>query len=145
MSHGLELRSPFLDVSEIELLARVPARRKVGLLQVKPLLRRACKDVIPDSVWRRRKHGFGVPVDHWFRGPLRQVAEDEVISRDARVRTVLDGDALDAMWQEHVAGPARRGAVLRTLLTLARWLRSLERGRLEEPSASSVESGEIRR
>jgi len=145
MSHGLELRSPFLDAGLIELLARVPAARKVGLRQVKPLLRRTCGDLVPGAVWRRRKHGFGVPVDAWFRGPLRQIAEDELLSGDARVRAVLNGTAIDAVWREHAAGTARRGAVLWTLLTLERWLRALESARFEEPASSVLEAADIAR
>ena len=41
MAHSLEARSPFLDTALIEYVARMPARKKVGLRRVKPLLRQA--------------------------------------------------------------------------------------------------------
>ena len=143
MSHGLEVRSPFLDTRVVELLAAAPARRKVGLLGVKPLLRQVCGNLIPPSLWRRRKHGFGVPVDAWFRGPLSEVAEDELVAPDARVRAVLDGTVIEAVWRQHVTGAARHGALLWTLLTLERWLRAVERGPLEEPTMTSIQAVEV--
>jgi asparagine synthase (glutamine-hydrolysing) len=143
MSHGLEVRSPFLDTRVVQLLAGVAARDKVGLLRVKPLLRQVCGDLIPPSVWRRRKHGFGVPIDAWFRGPLRELAEDELVAPEARVRTVLNGAAIEAVWREQMSGASRHGALLWTLLTLERWLRALERGALEEPTMTSVQTADV--
>jgi asparagine synthase (glutamine-hydrolysing) len=143
MAHGLELRSPFLDGRLIELLANVPAHDKVGLVRVKPLLHRACADLIPRSVWRRRKHGFGVPLDSWFRGPLREISEDELVTPAARIRSVLDGGAIDKIWSEHLKGEARRGALLWTLLTLERWLGAVECGRLLEPTRPPIETADV--
>ena len=80
MANSLETRSPFLDTALIEYLARVPAREKVGLRRVKPLLRRSFWPLLPKEIWNRRKHGFGVPMGRWFRGELRPVFEDEVLA-----------------------------------------------------------------
>jgi asparagine synthase (glutamine-hydrolysing) len=128
MAHSLETRSPFLDTALVEFLARIPANQKVGLRRLKPLLRKAFWPLLPPEIWNRRKHGFGVPVGPWFRqGELRTIFEDEVLSQSARSRAYLDSAILAGMWREHQEGTVEHGFRFWTLLTLERWLRTLER------------------
>ena len=126
MAHSLETRSPFLDTALVERLARIPARSKVGLRRLKPLLRDAFGPTLPDSVWDRPKHGFGVPMGAWFRGELGTLFEDEVLAPDARCAEVLQPQAVRALYAEHRAERRENGFRLWTVLTLERWLRSLE-------------------
>jgi asparagine synthase (glutamine-hydrolysing) len=66
MWHGLEVRSPFLDVELVELVRRMPARWKLRGGRTKWILRRALAPWLPRDVLRRRKQGFGVPVGRWL-------------------------------------------------------------------------------
>ncbi|MGI9540224.1 MAG: asparagine synthase (glutamine-hydrolyzing), partial [Miltoncostaeaceae bacterium] len=141
MAHGLETRSPFLDTAVVERLARVPARRKVGLRRVKPLLRESCRDLLPDAIWNRRKHGFGVPVGAWFRGPLAKVVHDELLAADARSASAVRPEFVRRVWDEHLRGDHDHGPRLWTLLTLERWLRDLETPQAESPPGAEVVSG----
>jgi len=127
MANSLETRSPFLDTALVEYLARMPARDKVGLRRLKPVLRRAFFPLLPRSIWERKKHGFGVPIGTWFRGELGTMFEDEVLASDARSRAFLEPSAVASLWEEHRRGERENGFRLWTLLTLERWLRSLER------------------
>jgi asparagine synthase (glutamine-hydrolysing) len=138
MAHSLETRSPFLDTALIEHLARIRARRKVGLRRVKPLLRAACRDMLPDEIWDRRKHGFGVPVGRWFRGDLGDVFTDEVLAADARSADLVRPEAVERLWREHRAEEREHGFRLWTLLTLERWLRSLDQPVSAEPPPDGV-------
>ena len=139
MGNSLEARAPFLDTALIELMARVPARHKVGFLRPKPLLRRAFGDLLPADVWRRPKHGFGVPMDRWFRGELGTLYADEVLSRSGRLAEALDAAELRRLWSDHQDGRADHGARLWTLLTLERWLRDLAGAApLREPAAAAA-------
>jgi asparagine synthase (glutamine-hydrolysing) len=140
MANSLETRSPLLDTALIEELARVRARDKVGLRRVKPLLRAALRPLLPDDIWDRRKHGFGVPMGAWFRGELGDVYADEVLATDARTRDMLESSGVRRLHEEHVAGEREHGFRMWTILTLERWLRSLERP-LEPtpPSAPALE------
>ncbi|MEA2125193.1 MAG: hypothetical protein QOI80_1975 [Solirubrobacteraceae bacterium] len=127
MAHSLETRSPFLDTALMERLAAVPARQKVGLRRLKPILRNAFWDVLPEPIWNRRKHGFGVPMGTWFRGELGTMFEDEVLAADARTRDLLETDTLQRIYREHRASEVEHGFRLWTVLTLEHWLRSLDR------------------
>jgi asparagine synthase (glutamine-hydrolysing) len=139
MASSLEARSPFLDSALIELLARVPARRKVGLVRLKPLLRRAFAPLLPDEIWKRRKHGFGVPMGAWMRGELGTMFEDEVLAPAARVDALLNQDMIRRLYVEHRAGEREHGFRLWTVLTLEHWLRTLSAPpRLAPPSAPDL-------
>jgi asparagine synthase (glutamine-hydrolysing) len=139
MAHSIEARSPLLDTEVIELMNRVPAREKVGFRRVKPVLRRAFEPLLPEATWRRAKHGFGVPVDDWFRGALGDRYADEVLGHDGRLAEVLAKPELSRLWHEHRAGSARHGARLWTLLTMECWLRDLARSEpLEQPREPTI-------
>jgi len=137
MAHGLEARSPFLDTALIDYVARLPARHKVGLRHVKPLLRHAFGPLIPQSIWDRPKHGFGVPMHQWFRGELGTMFADEVLTPDARTAAYLEQPVLAGMFAAHQAHEADHGARMWSLLMLERWLRQAERPVELTPPASA--------
>jgi asparagine synthase (glutamine-hydrolysing) len=143
MANSLELRSPFLDTRLVEYLAAVPARRKVGLRGLKPLLRHAFSDLPPPEVWRRRKHGFGVPMGHWFRHGLAELFEDEVLGTGSRTGPLLNQAALQAMWRDHQAAAADHGPRFWTLLSLEHWLRSLERASQAPPPQAVIQASSL--
>jgi asparagine synthase (glutamine-hydrolysing) len=144
MANSLETRSPFLDTALVERLAAVPARQKVGKRRLKPVLRRAFWDELPPEIWNRDKHGFGVPMGTWFRGPLGEMFEDEVLAPGARVAPLLQGATLARLYTEHRDGRGEHGARLWTVLTLERWLRTLERPLDAEPPDPRLELGPAR-
>jgi asparagine synthase (glutamine-hydrolysing) len=142
MAHSLEARSPFLDTALIEYMARIPAARKVGLRRLKPLLRRSLMPLLPEEIWNRRKHGFGVPVGSWFRdGELRTLFEDEVLAPGARCADVLDPAAVRGMWEQHQGGLVEHGHRLWPILTLERWLRGVGSAQLAPPREDPVVAG----
>lgn len=133
MAHGLEARSPFLDTALIEYVARIPARYKVGLRRVKPLLRNALWPMLPEDTWNRRKQGFGVPMNRWFDEELGDMFADEVLASGARTRPYLHAPQLDLMFRDHRSGAARYGPTLWTVLMLERWLRAAEQPQVRAP------------
>ena len=141
MASSLETRSPFLDTQLIEYLARVPARHKVGLRRVKPILRRAFWNMLPPEIWNRPKHGFGVPVGRWFRGELGRMFEDEVLAPTAGTADLLDRGTLERALRRHREGQAEHGHALWTILTLERWLRTLGRPSFQEAAPAVAVSG----
>lgn len=116
MAHSLELRSPLLDPAVLELGLSLPDSQKRG----KAALRRAFADELPSQVASRGKRGFGVPLASWFRGELRQTAQD-VLSAD---RGWFDRAAAQRLLDDHVAGRADNGHRLWTLVMLELWLRA---------------------
>ena len=80
MAVALEGRSPFLDHEMLELTAKIPFDLKIkGLDNKKYILKEALRGIIPDEVMFRPKMGFGVPIDHWFRGELKDYTREKLL------------------------------------------------------------------
>jgi asparagine synthase (glutamine-hydrolysing) len=122
MAQGLEVRSPFLDTALVEFAVRLPPAMKVRGLSLKRVLKRALVGLVPQEILVRSKHGFGVPVDRWFREDLSPYAAS-MLGAGARLRQRLNGIELDRMLAEHRTRAHNHGHALWTLLTLELFLR----------------------
>lgn len=123
MSYGLECRSPLLDQQVVDLAASMPQslkrRGKVG----KTILRETFADLIPAANRSRRKTGFGVPLDAWFRGELRPLLEGVLLSDRCLGRRRFRPEVVRSLVQEHVGGRTDHSARLWLLLVLELWQR----------------------
>jgi asparagine synthase (glutamine-hydrolysing) len=122
MAHGLEVRSPFLDTALLEYALGIPGHHKLRGVALKRVLKEAVRDLLPPLLLKRRKHGFGVPLDRWFRTELRSYVAS-MLGPAARVRRFINGSELDRMLAEHDRGVRSRGHQLWSLLTLEIFLR----------------------
>jgi len=122
MAHGLELRSPLLDDALVDFAFSLAPGFKVRGWSLKRVLKEAVSDVLPHDLLHRRKRGFGVPLDRWFRTDLRSYAEHMLVSPATRVTESLDRGAVHDLVAEHMAG-ANHGHGIWTLLTLEVFLR----------------------
>ena len=123
MAHGLEVRSPLLDDAVVDLAFRLPPALKVRGWSRKRVLKEAVRDLLPAELLHRRKRGFGVPLDRWFRQDLRSYTEGMLSGPDAKIAEVLDGAAVRALVGEHMTGRADHGQGMWALLTLEVFLR----------------------
>jgi asparagine synthase (glutamine-hydrolysing) len=123
MAHGLEVRSPLLDHRVVELALRLPAEVKLRGRVGKRVLKRLARGVVPDAIVHRRKAGFGVPIDRWLRGELREMASDLLLSPRALGRGWCRPQAVRAMLDDHVAGRSLEHHRLWGLLMLELWYR----------------------
>lgn len=121
MAVGLEVRCPLLDTRVVALLARMPEPWKVRRGERKWLLRRVLERHLPPDLPGRAKRGFGVPLDRWLRGPLRDWAEALLDPRALAQDELLDGPAVQAVWEQHLAGRRDRRFLLWNLLVLQAW------------------------
>lgn len=122
MAHGLEGRSPFLDVELAAFAARLPTACKRHGITGKYLLRRAFADLLPPRIADQPKRGFGLPLAGWFRGPLRTFARD-LLAGGRLVRDIARPQAVDALLAAHEAGHADHGKRIFALVMLELWLR----------------------
>jgi asparagine synthase (glutamine-hydrolysing) len=83
MSHGLEVRVPFIDPIVARYVLALPGAWKVGHLS-KPLLLAAMRDLVPQEIWRRRKMGFAFPFDSWLRSGLASEVTDLLLGSPSR-------------------------------------------------------------
>jgi asparagine synthase (glutamine-hydrolysing) len=123
MANSLEARSPFLDHQMVEWAASLPTRLKVGPLRTKHVLKRAVADWLPAQVLNRPKRGFGVPLDSWLRGELRDLAHDLLTDQTARARGLFRPETVLRLLQEHDMG-IDHGERLWALIQLENWHRT---------------------
>jgi asparagine synthase (glutamine-hydrolysing) len=136
MSASLEARSPLLDQQVVGFAARLSVDRKLRDGRSKVLLREVAKMILPGDLVDRPKHGFSVPSDIWFRGPLGDRFRDTALAPDAYVREVVEPDVVARIFAEHQAGTARHGHRLWQLLSLELWGRTWMRSGVAALSAS---------
>jgi asparagine synthase (glutamine-hydrolysing) len=124
MATSLELRSPLLDHTVLELGVSLPDGLKLDGRRGKAALRRAFAHLIPPELRERRKTGFGIPLGDWFRGPLRDLAGDVLLGQRAHARGQLRPAAVEKLLDEHVRGRRDHGHRLWCLLVLELWQRA---------------------
>lgn len=128
MAVSLEVRTPLLDYRLVELCARMPDRLKLDGRRNKIVLREVVKRWVGADAADRRKRGFDVPVNEWFRGPLRAMGHDLLLSQEAMCAEWIDTETVRRMMRRHQSGVSAHGHILWTLLSLELWSRAYARG-----------------
>jgi asparagine synthase (glutamine-hydrolysing) len=124
MAHGLEARSPFLDHEFMEFAATLPADFKLRGSITKYIFKRAVRPLLPDHVVDRPKRGFSVPLDHWFRHELREMAHGLLLDRKTIERGYFQPFVIKRMLDEHVRGMHNWADQLWNLVMLELWHRT---------------------
>jgi len=123
MAYGLEARSPFMDHRVVELAARIPRSLKLRGRRGKRILIETFADLLPESIQTRKKMGFGVPLDHWFRGELREMLCDTLLDPRCLQRGYFDPAAVRRLIDEHASAQWDHSSRLWLLLVFELWHR----------------------
>jgi len=102
MATAVEARVPFLDHEFVRFAMGIPQATKMRGGELKHLLKRAVRGVIPDAIIDRRKQGFGVPVAEWFLRELGPVVR-ESLQRFADEQPYFDAGYVDRLLQSNNA------------------------------------------
>jgi len=129
MAVALEARVPILDHKVVQLAASIPSRFKTAGGEQKHLLKALLAEWIPRPLWDRPKMGFGVPLVHWLRGPLKDWAYAELCDGGTRLHEWLDREELRRMMDDHCSGRLDLAELIWTCLQLAGWDRRMSRVR----------------
>lgn len=122
MGVSLETRAPLLDHRVVEWVWRLPTALKWRPTQSKWLLRQVLYRYVPAALVDRPKMGFGVPIDSWLRGPLREWAEDLLDERRMAQAGILNPKPVRQAWNRHLAGEPNQEYRLWAILSLQVWL-----------------------
>jgi asparagine synthase (glutamine-hydrolysing) len=123
MAHGLEARSPLLDHVLMEWAAGLPEQINMARGVTKALFKSAMEPYLPAELLYRPKMGFGLPVDHWFRDELKELAHDTLLSQSARQRRLFRPDYVRLLLDEHCNLRRDHHIRLWALLMLELWSR----------------------
>lgn len=133
MAHSLEARCPLLDHKFMEFAARIPSGLKLCDGESKHVFKNAVRSHLPGEVIDRPKMGFGVPIDHWFRGELREMTRDVLLSRRAVERGYFRKAYVEGMLDRHQRGENWQFLIW-NLLMLELWHLMFVDGALSPPS-----------
>ena len=128
MAVSLEARAPFLDRGVVEFAWRLPMAMKIRDGKGKWILRRLLERHVPRALFERPKMGFGIPLDEWLRGPLRDWADALLAEDRLRGEGYLQPTEITRAWRMHRRGEASYGYRLWSVLMFQAWLESMQAG-----------------
>ena len=125
MLHALEIRSPFLDTALAEYVNRLPSGMKYRRGTTKYLLKQAVlqSGLLPESIVKRRKKGFGIPVARWMRTELHDFFRESLLGDWPSLLDVVDRGEVKRLWDEHNARRANHYKELWAVFMLVQWAR----------------------
>jgi asparagine synthase (glutamine-hydrolysing) len=122
MAHSLEARAPMLDHEFLEFVASIPSELKLkDGKESKYIFKKAVEPYLPREVIYRPKMGFGVPIDHWFRHELRDMARDTLLSQRAIQRGYFQREYIEQILDRHQNGGESWQYLIWNLLMLELW------------------------
>lgn len=122
MGVSLEGRIPLLDTDIIEFAWRIPLHMKVRGGRGKWLMRETLYKHVPKQLIDRPKRGFGIPLDIWLRGPLRDWAEDLLSESRLEREGFFHAAPIRQKWVEHLSGVRNWHFYLWDVLMFQAWL-----------------------
>jgi asparagine synthase (glutamine-hydrolysing) len=132
MAVSLEARVPLLDHHVVEFAMGLPSSMKLQGGAGKQIMREAVSGLVPAAVLEKPKQGFALPLDHWFRGPLRHRV-DALRRPDSPLYAWVDRAAVSRLCDDHLRGIRDRQGELWRLVVLDGWLAALAAGSLAGP------------
>ena len=125
MAHSLEVREPLMDHPLMEWLGTLPSAFKMRSGEAKWLLKKTMETRLPHEVLYREKMGFAVPLERWFRGPLRSRVREVLEGDRLRSTAIFDPAYLRRLLDMHESGARDHSAPIWSLLMFDAFLRNV--------------------
>ena len=121
MANSLEVRAPILDHKLMEFAARIPSKYKLNGQESKYIFKKMNEGRLSRDILYRKKQGFCVPLASWFRGSIREYAQEILFDRGSKLNEWFQPQNVRRMWREHQSGRRDHSSQLWGLLMLEMW------------------------
>jgi len=128
MAASIEARMPFMDHELAAYVSGLPDHMRVHGRTTKWLLREGMKRLLPTEILERPKVGFRVPVNEWFRGPMKNFLYDHLTGAGSRTAIYYRRPVLDKILSDHTNGRQNHEKLLWCLVNLEIWQREYQIG-----------------
>jgi asparagine synthase (glutamine-hydrolysing) len=125
MAHGLEARSPLLDHELLEYTARMPSHLQLHGRTKKWIFKEMLSDMLPRETLQKKKSGFRLPLDRWFRTDLREFVRGRLLAGDSPLYNgMLDRAKVEQFLRRYHDSSVDFSDHVWSLLWLDSWLRT---------------------
>ena len=125
MAHSLEVRVPLLDHKFVEWVSGLPSSMKLKGQQGKAIFKSSLEPHLSNNILYRDKMGFAVPLDRWFRGPLKDKLHASLFDGGLSATGMFDNKYLEQLFNQHQSGQRDNSASLWSLLMFNESLKKL--------------------
>lgn len=127
MANSLEIRVPYLDHEFVEFVYAMPSRFKLKGLRTKYILKKIASKYIPKEAIYRKKRGFLIPIDSWFKNDLKELALDLLAPAEIAKRGLFDSGYVATLLRDHFDDKRDNSHRLWQLIILELWYQQLEK------------------
>ena len=121
MAHSVEIRSPFLDYRLVEFAANIPGSIKIKNGNVKDILKKAVKPLLPEDIAKRPKEGFVLPVYDWMAERLKNYSMDVLSEKRLKRHGFLNIEAVRDILQDYHSGNRSNAGKVWNLMMFQVW------------------------
>ncbi|MCP4440183.1 MAG: asparagine synthase (glutamine-hydrolyzing) [Aureispira sp.] len=126
MKNSLEVRSPFLDKTLIEFAMKIPRELKFQGGESKFLLKKLGEKYMYSDIFTKKKRGFAIPINIWFKKELKQFTEERIFDRTFLENYNLNRDYIQKIFQDHISDKGDYRHQIWSLLCLSIWSKKFD-------------------
>jgi asparagine synthase (glutamine-hydrolysing) len=124
MANSLETRAPLLDYEVAEFAAGIPAEWHFKDGRAKYMLRKVAEKFLPEPIFHKKKHGFAIPANEWFRNELWEMTSDLLGSSRFHSRGYFNQRNVSKILNEHKKGARDYSTWLWCLVNFELWFQT---------------------
>jgi len=121
MAWALETRAPILDYRLVELANSIPLKYKIKGFNGKVIFKEAMKEFLPEQILHKKKHGFAVPTNAWFKDRLRDYLFEVLFDSKTKSRGYFNYNYIEKIYKLYQTKSQYLDSQLWLLLNFELW------------------------